>query len=385
MNKEIIKTKISNNNHIFGYVYLLNKSKDKQGFLYESHGILEYNNDKFKNIIGNFVHNIIIPLIHHNEIKCDSIISDISNEKCFKRLIMHCDLSWIKDLHIYITPEKSISNMTLSSLYYEQNKKHDFPITVNGEKKQPYSLSGSYINYMSIIINIDKNMSEEYLCGVIAHEMKHGYDMIKDKFIANISNRDIIYFNTIANSIPETYITKYWEYNNPEQKDFLESLNADEIFSLFCDMIYYLNLSEIQARLTNFSTEINYLNKFGHSSDFGNDTIKLYNGLLNILEGLKKYASEKTKEEFALKYAKHFEIVYSEDTENANKKTKKFSVHGKYEGESFHKIVNFYIYRINHYFFRHAKEIWFDKINKKFIYNIYDWRTILKIIYMNRE
>lgn len=385
MNKEILKTGKSSNNHIFGYVYLLNKSKDKHGFLYESYGILEYNNDAFKHSISQFVHNIIIPLIKQGNITYDSDIPDISDNVSFKKLILHCDLSWIKDVYVFITEDKNIPDMTLSSLYYDQNKKCNFPIIVNGKEIPSYSLSGSFIDYMSIVLNIDNTMSEEYICGIINHEMKHGYDMIKDNFVANNSNRDIIYFRNISHSINDSYITKYWEYSDKEQEDFLKSLNADEIFSLFCDMMYYLNLSEIQARLNNFSSEIDYVNKYGHSSDFGNDTIKLYQGLANILSGLKRYTVEKVKMEFSEKYANHFETVYSEDSDNPNKQIKHFSVRGKYGGESFHKIINFYIHRINHYFFRHAKQIWFNKINKDFIFDIYDWKTILKIIYANRD
>lgn len=350
-------------------LYPKNLAPKKRSLLHESYGIKDYNEKYFNNNLKEFVHKNIVPVIKNpNPIYDVSIPGVLGGRNAYKILKFDVNLSWVDFVFVLVTKESSTeSSGELARLYYSDTKYDDYDFVYNGRKHKSYSLEGTHINYMTVFIDLRGYtiFDENEICGIIHHEMNHGYDLIKDKFVSNYSNRDVIYFSEKSNDNPIKYITKYWEYDGNERRQFIIEKNSREIFLLISDMVYYLNMSEMHARLANFAYEMDDLKKHEEISRyFGIETLVVYFGMMNILQGLIEYASDDAKWAFANKHAREFEMVYSDDRKEDDEPTRKnvsFKVYGKYNKTSFDYIMQFYLRRINRHFIRNAKKIYMDK------------------------
>lgn len=350
-------------------LYPKNLASKKRSLLYESYGIKNYEDKNFNSRLKEFVHKYIIPVVKNpNPIYDVSIPGVLGGRKAYKILKFDANLSWVDFIFVLVTKEVSEeSSGLLARLYSTDTEYNDYDFVYNGRKHNSYSLEGTHIKYMTIFIDLNgyTAFDENEICGIIHHEMNHGYDLIKDKFVSNYSNRDVIYFSEKTNDNPIKYITKYWEYDENDRKKFIREKSSREIFLLISDMVYYLNMSEMHARLDNFAHEMDEL-KHGEtiSRYFGIETLVVYFGLMNILYGLIEYASDDAKLAFANKYAREFEMVYSDDRKSDDDPTRKnvsFKVYGKYNKTSFDYIMRFYLRRINRHFIRNARKIYKDK------------------------
>ncbi len=383
MIKEIYKIKkIGSSDGYSGKILSIdNISEKRTGFLFESFGILDYNNSDLDNKIKDFVNNKLKLVFYRNSIiDYDSFVKTGEHTESYKHFELDLNLKWVDKLEIFAARGNKKESFILADIYTDKGKE-EFPIYYDGKWKPSYELSGNKIKYFSIVIIYDKVTDVNDLIGIIKHEMKHGFDLFRDKFIVNHSNRDIIFFNNKLKDIkviekkPDNYRyfeTKYWEYPEDDMKIFVGRLDILDFYKLFCDMIYYFNMSEITARLNNYKAEIER-DKFNETSQ----TYRLYYGLRKILETFKRFISEKDKVNFANEYGKDFETAYEYDENEIddrlkNKINKKrfyisFKHNGKYDEGSFDKICDFYINRLNKYFFKNADKIYSDIKNKYLI------------------
>lgn len=357
-----------------GILHICNLSEHKRGFLCESFGVLEYDNETFNSKIKDFVNDKLKLVFYRNTvIEYDSIIKYDNNCKWYKHYELDIYLGWVDKLEIFAARGNEAESFVLSDICTD-NGKQIFPVYYNGEWKPSYELCGNRVKYFSIVVIYNRVADVNDLIGIIKHEIRHGYDLFRDKFIANHSNRDIIYFNDILNNLKTSenkditykyFETKYWEYSIEDMRLFISRLTILDIFKLFCDMIYYFNLSEIGARLNNYREEI----EEGMNND-KSSTYELYYGLRKLVEIIKECVRDRDKEVFAKKYAREFEKVYQYDEDDMKRELKpkvekdkfyiSFKYCGKYDAKSFDKICDFYIDRLNKYFFKNVDKIYTD-------------------------
>lgn len=357
-----------------GILHICNLSEHKKGFLYESFGVLEYDNEKFNFKIKDFVNDELKLVFYRNSvIEYDSMIKYDNNCKWYKHYELDIDLGWVDKLEIFAARGNEAESFVLSDICTD-NGKVAFPVYYNGEWKPSYEWRGNRVKYFSIVVIYNRVADVNDLIGIVKHEIRHGYDLFRDKFIANHSNRDIIYFNDILNKLKTTenkdvsyryFETRYWEYPKEDMRCFISRLNVLDLFKLFCDMVYYFNVSEIGARLNNYKEELENCACNNKSSTF-----KLYSGLRQLVGVIKMCVSDENKRIFSENYINMFETGYQYDENDIEDRLKdkmkknkfyiSFKHEGKYDIESFNKICDFYIERINKYFFKNADKIYSD-------------------------
>ncbi len=345
---------------LFGKRYK-NQQNKHDGFLYESYGILNLRDKLLGRTIFDFVTSDINPYLN-NKMKPDSFIieengfaNEINDRKEVKRFSLNIDLSWLKRLDVYVEISKNIESVIYADIIQDEitDKRFSYKIFYDGCFHDSYEILGNKVEYMSVLLSVpfrynDKNK----MVAMIEHEIKHGHDLLMEKFITNHINRDIVEFNNMF-QCGSCYITTFWLYDERNMKTFIFKLDAEHIMSCFRDIIYYLNLGEIQAHLTNYRREIEDI-KIGDCNK--SETDMNYRGIRYFLEMLKTVVNKNIKCRFGELYGNEFEKIYGCD--NDIETNISFRYKGKYNEVTFDKICDFYINRLNKYFFKNADKIY---------------------------
>lgn len=388
MQKEIFKYRNRPGFGHFPIKYISNKRDDNNtGLICESKGILEYDNAKLHEDLYEFVQYKLRPLFISNSgnFKYDSAIKDIYPNKIFKKLSFYPDLTWLDRIDIYLTKEFPEDCMLLGTVTND-NKKVSYDITYKETTYPAFVVTANKINYMSIVLSLpDGIFNSNDIVGIILHEMRHWFDFIPKHFNSDELNRDINFFHKYAKE--NEYITEYWNYSKEERDEFIHDLTVDDLFTLICDMMYYLNLSEIRARLVTFAQSVDEVKSMGGKKyhGFGADSIAIYTGLYNMLRAIRKGYSKDKKDEFAKKYNRLFERVYNTKAsltdENSNENVKKkFRHYGKYDYRAFDYLMTFYISRIRSNFIYKAEQIYYDKLGKYLELDELPWNRFVNYI-----
>ena len=355
------------------FSHICNLRENRRDLLSESFGIMDYNNSKLDEIIKTFVNNDLKVVFHKNsEVEYDSMIKGFDgNTMWYKHFELEVGLGWLDKIEIFAMRGKFRDSYVIGDEFVSDSRKETMEVYYDGEWKPSYKIEGSKLNYFSVVIIYDKVTDVNDLCGIIKHEMRHGYDLFRNNFVINHINRDIIFFNDEIAKMKSggVFLTEYWNYSLTEKKEFIRRMDYIDIYKLFCDMIYYLNIGEISSRLNNYLSDLKTTAENGKS-----ETYRLYSGLLEIYKVLKSEVSTENKRLFSERFMKKFETVYGYDEENIEDRLrdkigkKKFYISfkygGKYGSESFDKLCDFFIGRLEKAFFKNADKIYSDVITK---------------------
>ena len=280
---------------------------------------------------------------------------------------------WADEVHIYVTTSFGDMGALLSN-----TKNLNYDITYNGKTEPSYKLNGLHIEYFSIILSSDlKNTDKYYIAGVIKHEMKHAYDIIRKNFMADDLNRDIKYFYDTLDSSDIKFLTNYYAYSKEDLKTFISRLDVSEVYALFRDMIYYLNSSEMSARLVNFDSDVDNLLKNQKPNDFGSTSIGIYLGLKNIMQGLNQYITPQEKKSFSEQYMIEFNKVYGNSD-----KPRLFKHYGKFDERSFNYLTAFFLKKINTFIYK-CHSIYTNKCEEHMPHSSLSWQNVLYLSTMN--
>lgn len=374
-NIEILRVSNSRGNHLpYSYMYE-NRQIPRYGFLNESYGILNFRDKNFSRRLLDFVKGNIVPYLN-NKISPDSIIIEENgseNKECgriyAKRFEYKVDLTWLKQLDIYVSCSETIDGLTYADIIQDDNdynKKFSYKIYYDKRLHNSYELIGHCVEYMSVLLSVPFRYNDKAkMVSIIEHEIKHGYDLLKEKFITNHINRDMVAFSNMYNC-SKCYMTSFWLYNETDMKIFISRLDADRIMMCFRDMVYYLNLGEIRAYLVNYKHEIE--NIFTEKQNVS-ETEKNYRGIRLFLSLLKMLVPYGIKRRFSELYGSAFEEMYGCDEKldilpENNRYFINFKYKGAYNEQTFNKICDFYIERINKNFFKNADKIYAEiKVN----------------------
>ena len=292
----------------------------------------DYSRINVKHIDG-----MICPVLRGEKIlELDSAIPDIGEICSFSRIILPTPFEWVRKIYLYVTT--SFIN-TVSVLFEEDDKKYN--ILYDGKLIPPYELNGSHLNYMSIVVSSNIENENKYsISNAIDREMIRGYELIRNKYIEDESNRDIKYFYITLPKSDITYETKYYNYTDEQIKTFISSLNAEEIYALIRDMVYYLNTSEMKSIILKPPTIIDLFGKEVYDPYAEVFNTSIYIGLKKILTGLLDYTNNNIKHEFSVKYMYQFSMIYSEDYQI-------FTHNDTFNKDSFVLLINFLKERID--------------------------------------
>lgn len=181
---------------------------------------------------------------------------------------------------------------------------------------------------------------------LIQHELKHAYDILMEYHGSNEQmNKDIItkefFFDTKITDIVDPNIFGDNEYSIPLWK--LKKINQQYkekyyndyrvTFALLSDMLYYMNKSEVSARLIQFKCSEDY-----------EESIYLYDEYNTLCDNIINYASDRVKNFIN-------DIIHSADYENI--------YHIKFNGGAIantNKLFKFYKKRIKH-FIMHCRNL----------------------------
>ena len=258
-------------------------SDSVETILTEAHGILNFFTQTLSNRLYNFVRSKICPILNpYDNTEPDTLIKDFGDIPLFKRFVFDPNISWVDKIHIYVTTSFDDDSFTLCD-----NDNMKYYIIYDNKTLPPYELHGLHLKYMSIVFSSSLDDVNAYkITNIILHEMKHGYDLIRKRFMANDLNRDIKYFYDTLPEEEMQYITKYYNYSEPRMHKFVISLNSEEIYALIRSMIYLLNTSEMSARLVNFQGDVNMYAITNNKKEFDKSDFYMYVGLSNILRAL---------------------------------------------------------------------------------------------------
>lgn len=214
----------------------------------ERYGLIEYNNLKYDEIcseisnkLENFVNNITT-LSNNTQIAYVSGLED--NYYVFDFDMSIC-CNWIDKLYVlydYSSNEHyfsifDINNQTYN-LYIDDNVVKATEVKNNKLKTGTILLGGKLKNIKPII----------------KHELKHLYDYLINQtkksadFNVDVLNRDIYINNLNGNDLLS--ISQFIHLSDNDKH------NIDKIHMFLIEAVYYMNYSEMQARLENYKTEI---------------------------------------------------------------------------------------------------------------------------------
>lgn len=215
-----------------------------------------------------------------------------------KRFEYKVDLTWLKRLDIYVACSETIGGLTYADIIQDDNdydKKFSYKIYYEGKFHNSYELIGHRVEYMSVLLSVPFRYNDKVkMVSIIEYEIKHGYDLLKEKFITNHINRDMVTFSNMYNR-SNCYMTSFWLYNETDMRTFISRLDSERIMMCFRDLVYYLNLGEIRAYLVNYKHEIE--NIFAGKQNVS-ETENNYRGIQLFLSLLKMLVPYGIKRDF---------------------------------------------------------------------------------------
>lgn len=338
---------------------------ERRGFLNESYGIYKYDDSIYDNQIKTLVKDDIFPVFsikNKTLIEPDSVITcseDIDYRVEAVKTTLFINLDWVDHVDVYVSIGDDYFGYTLGE-YKKDNRAESYKIEDNdGNVKDSFQYSGSRLNYFSIVLFLPSNIyvyDLELVCSIIKHEIKHGYDMFRSKFVLNPINQDVINFNY--------YAKQHGLYNKKIKLDFgggfgqdkiLKTATPSDIMEFFCDAVDYINIGEVRAYLNNYLDDIT---RVVTGRDRHSPTEQMYRDIYSYFDKMKTYIPDDTKIEFCKTYGdEYFEDVYFPDNRKRDKFPKTFKFGGRWTQRSFNKICEFYKKRIDDEFFSKLDKI----------------------------
>lgn len=239
--------------------------EDFKKLLQEAIGSIQYKNDKLKLLLSDISKDIYS---RDNQNSYDITYDNINDNYGIK---------WIKRLDIIVKNNVFSRNDAVALI----------------EDSNSTIFTDNYIELATIIIS--NPLNQPMLTHNIAHELNHYvkyYNLHKNDKHANDTDLDIV------KDTPHTQIDFINEYDNLKEsiKTFIKSdfTSYGFIKSMFLEILYYMNKSEVNAHMENVYGEI-LKNKTFETSQLSDisDTYRLYQ---NINELLNLFLSEENKE-----------------------------------------------------------------------------------------
>jgi len=329
---------------------------DGTGVLNESAGIKllddEYFNRELKSFINGELQNIISNVKVGN-VKIDGVPG------LFKKATFGRCRTWFGTMNVFVQNGGDVID---AFLLCEDGSGEAYDYTIDGKRYASFSMCGSHVKKFSIVLIVPSKYtySVDEIYKVLMHEIQHAFRVSRKSFINNPVNADITFFGNKADTLQ-----KRFRYSpNYESDDYLVNttkishMDIDEIYYNISTMIYYLNLSEIEARRVNFIVEvlpfvmdIENVDEFNEKFNAISQAYRIYNNIKDTLEAFKSIVAPDVKRSFVQKYIREFEEIYhnTDEEHNASAKNNRivsFKHFGEYDAKSFDYLMDFFINRI---------------------------------------
>lgn len=207
--------------------------------LFETYGILNFNDKIYNNLITNIANDIL----EDKGIETTIYYKNEEVLKC-KQLTYHLTwCNWCKNLRIFYEFANEIDSFVLSRKEFS---------TVNIISL--FDREQLYLNNGALYIKINKLTTKSEIKGIIKHEIKHLYYYLKTNISTDKSNKDILYQETYIFCDDFNFFDILKNYYN--DKVNLNELTEIEFKDLLIYCIYYLNLNECRSMIENISYEI---------------------------------------------------------------------------------------------------------------------------------
>lgn len=189
------------------------------------------------------------------------------------------------------------------------------------------------IEFCTIVLQISFTYWYNNIDRLIEHELKHLYDLLQEyKGKTELMNKDISFSDTIKDyyQLPDMSFTipDLKKINDNYKTDFADNKNI--IIPLMSDMLYYMNKSEISARLL----QIKY-------KEHIEETINLYKEYNRICDNIITYASDNIK--------KHINTDFIIDSDYSSIYGLNFNLSNNAYISNVKKLFEFYKKRIKHF------------------------------------
>lgn len=290
--------------------------------LLEKYGIINLEEPKYLNDIKNITKEIVNVIKNGN--KKYKVTQLKYYEKSDPLRYKYIDIPFynkcnIKELHILL---KDYSEFEAVVLFNKKNIDDNYFIYKNGKVEKC-----TLLVYVPFIRWADQRIDH-----IIEHELKHLYDLITEYHgNSELMNKDIIYSETdqelLYNSNSLT-LEDLISYNNLYKKYYYNSIT--NILPIMSDMLYYMNKSEISARLLQVKYKENIQN-----------IKRLYQEYYKFCNNILVYASDNVKKYINNKFIinANYSSIYNISFKNSN---------DAYQS-NVKKLMNFYIKRISHF------------------------------------
>lgn len=269
------------------FPYFNKKQYRKHDYLFEKFGIINFDDSLYQNDIKYITDEIYSFIttgkshikVHKETLNDDYLGDQYNGDYNVMRFTKVCN---INSILFYLQNIDELNDYIIKHNLQAQFIE-DVVVMTNdyGKKKGWYVQNGCKTLGITIFILYSKRtITKLKLSGIIEHELKHVFDqntIYKNNL--QLMNKDVIVAAQIENYITNSNILAYNNIINNLNNIQLYS-NTNIIYPLFCNLLYYMNKSEISARLAQ------------HKYNQVNDAKNLYMQYEQILNNILEYSSQ---------------------------------------------------------------------------------------------
>lgn len=258
----------------------------------EKWGIIEFDNDRYNNLVRQ-IKSDVLDVIHNK--KCPQLCSIGSLDNVYVLSYETDDIcDWLDKLYILImTDEHGVTEDSYDSLTV-----NGLTISIDNEIVEISKIEDAKLKNGTISLEIFNE--PERLMSILHHELKYLYDLYINKYAKqNIQfNSELIKSENIRTNLNlnDRDLNYYFSY----KRQYENKINLHIIFEMLIYAVYFMDRSEITARLTNSIKRDN------------NDDADLYTTYKYVFEELKDNLSVEDKDNFNKQYIKYFKEIYND-------------------------------------------------------------------------